>query len=70
LSRFLKSPGSVTARKFFGNEFHADGPAYVKACSPNLVRNWDREFGRRGRGKTGTWVTAVDETHDVRCMAS
>ena len=43
LSRFLKRPGSVTARKSFGSEFHADGLAYMKARSPNLVRNRGRE---------------------------
>ena len=43
LSRFLKSPGSVTAHKSFSSEFHADGPAYVKARSPNLVHNCGRE---------------------------
>jgi len=39
----MKSPASVTERKSFDNEFHADGPAYVKARSPDLVRNRDRE---------------------------
>ena len=43
LSRFLKIPGSVTARKSFGSEFHADGPTYMKARSPNVVHNRGRE---------------------------
>jgi len=43
LSRFLKSPGSLAACKSFGSEFHADGLAYMKARSPNLVLNHGRE---------------------------
>ena len=35
-SHFLKSLGSVTALKSFDSEFHADRPAYVKACSPKI----------------------------------
>jgi len=54
----------VTARKSFGSEFHEDGPAYVMARSPNLVRNRGREMSdddedrrpRRGRPQlTGRW---------------
>ena len=67
LSHFLKRPGSVTARKSFGSEFYADGPEYVKARSPNLVRNRGREKSDddEDRRPRRAWTTAVDGTHDV-----
>jgi len=37
-SRYLKSPGSVTACKSFGSEFHADGPA-CEGVLADLVHN-------------------------------
>jgi len=55
----------MTARKTFGSEFHTDGPAYVKARSPNLVRNRGRKKSDEDRrSKTATWATAVDGTRD------
>ena len=60
LSRFLKRPGSVTARrpKSFGSEFHADGPAYVKARSPNLVRNRGKEKSDDDEDRRPRHITA------------
>jgi len=39
LSCFLNSPGLETTRKSSDQAFRADGPAYAKARSPNLVRS-------------------------------